>query len=249
MASLTFQEKRLLENFLQMSGGYVLDFVDRTFQEFIGCTVKKDIDNPIYSTEGGSKAKRMRYFWKHEDDRTVGRLLLALTTHAETLEDTNPEQANQARAIGRRLLDAAGPVDLSGIEPLTDDETFEVLAEEVREKIEQGHPDRGLDRLHTFTVRLFRHLHEKRGHTPDRDKPLHSLAGEYAKMLERSGKLQSPMTVRVIRVSIGLLQDFCSVRNNESLAHDNALLNRAESLLICNQICSLIRFLRELEDA
>ena len=124
-----------------------------------------------------------------------------------------------------------------------------MLADEVREKIEQGHPNRGLDRLHTFTVRFFRHLHEKRGLAPDRDKPLHSLAGEYAKMLVRSGKIQSPMTERIIKVNVGLLQAFCSVRNEESLAHDNTLLNRIESLLICNQICSLIRFLRELEGA
>lgn len=232
-----------------MGRGWVLDFSNRTFREFVGAEVGRDIEDGAYDTFGTSKAKRLRAFWDREDDRTVGRLLLAFAEHMPTTEEATPEQADRVRETGLRLRDAAGPVDLSAIESLTDDATFEALADEVRARIEEGRPERGLDRLHTYCVRFFRHLHEKRGHAVSREKPLHSLAGEYAKMLERSGKIVSPMTSRIIKSNVGLLQEFCGVRNGQSLAHDNSLLNRAESLLIVNQVCSLIRFLRELESA
>ena len=236
-----------MEDLFDMGGGYVLDFVNRTFQEFVEWATKRDIDHPRYEAEGTSKANRLRCFWIVEDDRTVGRLVLALADHAVGHCGADPEKARKVREIGERLRKGTTPSDLAAIEPLCDDATFVALADEVRARIEEGQPERGLDRLHTFTVRFFRHLHEEKGHRPNRDKPLHSLAGEYAKMLERGGKLQSPMTERIIRANIGLLQAYCAVRNNESLAHDNVLLNRAESVLILNQVCSLIRFLRELE--
>ena len=35
MSSLNMREKRVLEDFLGMGGGYVLNFSDRTFGEFV----------------------------------------------------------------------------------------------------------------------------------------------------------------------------------------------------------------------
>jgi len=43
MSSLTIQDKRLLEGFLRMDGGYVLNFSDRTFGNFVFDAVEEDI--------------------------------------------------------------------------------------------------------------------------------------------------------------------------------------------------------------
>jgi len=40
------------------------------------------------------------------------------------------------------------------------------------------------------------------------------------------------MTERILKSSISILDAFNDVRNNKSLAHDNPVLNRNESLLI-----------------
>ena len=43
------------------------------------------------------------------------------------------------------------------------------------------------------------------------------------------------MTLRILRSSISILDAFNDVRNNRSLAHDNAILNYDEALLIFRQ--------------
>lgn len=54
MSSLTIQDKRLLEGFLQMRGGYVLDFSDRTFGDFVHDAVDLEIHDDRYTVDGTS---------------------------------------------------------------------------------------------------------------------------------------------------------------------------------------------------
>ena len=74
MSTLTHIDKMRLEKFLEMGGGYVLGFSDRTFGEFFS-RYGVDIDDPSYSTTGTSKAKRMRSFWEIESDSLVAQVL------------------------------------------------------------------------------------------------------------------------------------------------------------------------------
>jgi hypothetical protein len=87
----------------------------------------------------------------------------------------------------------------------------------------------------------------KRGIIVDRDKPLHSLFGEYVKRLKQEGLLESEMTERILKSSISTMEAFNRVRNEQSFAHDNPLLNYNESLLIFNHVSSAIRFIAALE--
>ena len=80
-----------------------------------------------------------------------------------------------------------------------------------------------------------------------KDKPLHSLLGEYIKALKQAGHLESEMTERILKTSISVLDAFNQVRNDQSLAHDNSILNYDESLLIFNNVASSIRFIQALE--
>jgi hypothetical protein len=105
----------------------------------------------------------------------------------------------------------------------------------------------GLDRLHTFVVKYVRSLCLARGVDVPRDKPLHSLFGEYLKRLREAGLIESEMTSRILKSSISVLEAFNDVRNNRSLAHDNPILGYEEALLIFNHIASSIRFLRSVD--
>jgi hypothetical protein len=73
MSSLTYKEKEKLEE-LFVKGGYVLEFNNKTFGEFFRETVDIDIHADKYCTTGesNSKAKKLRKFWKIEDDSIVG---------------------------------------------------------------------------------------------------------------------------------------------------------------------------------
>jgi hypothetical protein len=78
-------------------------------------------------------------------------------------------------------------------------------------------------------------------------KPLHSLFGEYVKYLKQHDLIQSQMTERILKGSISILEAFNDVRNNQSFAHDNPILNYNESILIFNNVASAIRFLQSIE--
>lgn len=106
------RDKRVLEEFFGMGSGYVLNFSDRTFGEFVHEAVDIEIHSDEYSIHGLSKAKKLRAFWEIESDYLVGRLLNALIDYAqETARETTEEAkklAERAREIASRLL-AGGP--------------------------------------------------------------------------------------------------------------------------------------------
>jgi len=95
-----------------MESGYVLNFSDRTFGEFVEEVAGADIHSERYRIQGTSKANKVRAFWKLESDYLVGKLLLALVDYAGSL-DTIPFEGDEAlekrtREIATRLL-AGGP--------------------------------------------------------------------------------------------------------------------------------------------
>lgn len=55
------------------------------------------------------------------------------------------------------------------------------------------------------------------------------------------------MTERILKSSISVLEAFNGVRNNQSLAHDNPILNYDESVLIFNHVSGSIKFIEAIE--
>ena len=112
MSSFSMMDRQNIEKFLEMSSGYVLNFSDRTLGEFVFEAVGVDIHSDRYTTEGTSKAKKLRTFWKVEPDHLVGRLLLALIDYDASREAEPTAEAkalaDKCRQIATRLL-AGGP--------------------------------------------------------------------------------------------------------------------------------------------
>jgi hypothetical protein len=99
MSSLTSTEKRKLEQFLGMASGYVLDFTNRTFEEFIRDSTGREIYNERYNEGSGSKANRLRAFWKKEDDAIVAKLMGDMLDYSEA----SGQQVEICRLIVARL--------------------------------------------------------------------------------------------------------------------------------------------------
>lgn len=245
MANLTFLEKNNLEKLFGMGSGYVLDFSNRTFEEFVADCTGRDIFDQKYAYGSGSKANRLRAFWSKEPNHVVGKLLSGLL---EYCKDDSVLHKDCGR-IAQRLLQDAPVQDVEVISAVSAEKDFEVIAKTVRDAIEKNEPESGLDRLHTFTVKYVRLLCTKHGIAAERDKALHSLFGEYVKHLKKSGRIESEMTERILKSSISILEAFNHVRNEHSLAHDNQVLNYSESLLIFNHVASAIRFIAAIEES
>jgi hypothetical protein len=249
MADLTPIEKRRLEIYLAMSSGYVLNFTNKTFAEFILDSTGLDIYDPKYDYGSNSKANRMRRFWVVESNGIVGKLLGDIFEAWDLLasDGSSAQPPADCLKIVHRLKNSSSVPDIGVVVPISDDHGFEALARSVRQSIERNEPDVGLDRLHTFLVKYFRALCKRHGLSPEREKPLHSLTGEYIKILRHKGLIESEMTDRILKSTISIMESFNKVRNDQSFAHDNKILNHSESLLIFCHVTSLIRFIEAVD--
>jgi hypothetical protein len=100
MSNLSYVEKRKFEQFLGMSTGYVLDFSNRTFAEFVRDSTGRDIYDSTYDYASGSKANRLRAFWQKESNPVVGKLMGDMLEYA----DGTGELKEVCQLIVARLL-------------------------------------------------------------------------------------------------------------------------------------------------
>jgi hypothetical protein len=118
MSDLSNIEKRKLERDLGMESGYVLNFSNRTFAEFMEEIASVDIYAERYEYGSGSKANRLRAFWDQESNYSVAQVLEALLNDWEEYagfsvtrpSDTFPE-------IIRRLKESAPVPEINVIQP------------------------------------------------------------------------------------------------------------------------------------
>lgn len=250
MSDITNQEKRKVERLFGLGGGYVFDFSNRTFEEFVEDVTGRHIYDDKYNYGSGSKANRLRAFWTEEPNHLTAKLLRALLEHGRELgvyKNDPPELLTACDKIIARLEQESAVVDMDALTASAEERDFEVVAKAVRSAIDSNELESGLDRLHTFTVKYIRVLCEQRGVIVTKDKPLHSIFGEYVRKLRDAGHIESEMTSRILKSGISVLEAFNDVRNDRSLAHDNPLLSYEEALLIFNNVAASVRFLRGLE--
>ena len=263
MSEINIREKAKIEQFLGMSSGYVADFSDRTFSEFVGVVTGLDIDNSKYHYSSNSKANRLRQFIKVEDDHIVGKLIEEMSHHyfdklieqqtktwypkdddkLKKDEELYHECVNIAQRLQGNVVD-----DIGALKPNSDDVDFKKLAESIRESIEKNLPEVALDRLHTFVMKYIRELCKKHEIEYEDNEALHSIFGKYIKFLIANGHIETEMSKRILKTSISNLDSFNDVRNNKSFAHDNPILNYEESVLVFNNISSMVKFIQAVEN-
>ena len=253
MATLKSSEKVKLEAYLEMKTGYVCDFINRTFGEFVHEYTGVDIYSGKYS---GSKANRLRAFWDQEPNHLVAKLLGEMIEYWKTQKATplfgyqvfNPVLYEECKKIVTRLQSEVSVENIDALTANPNDHDSVLLVQSIRASIDHNQPEQALDRLHTFVVKYLRQLCTRHAIPFDQDTPLHSLFGLYVKFLQQQKMVESEMSERILKSSISVLDAFNAVRNNKSLAHANPLLNRDESVLICSDIFSLIKFVKSIED-
>src|SRR5690606_29656618 len=169
MADLTSIEKLRLERFFGMGGGYVLDFSNRTFDEFILENSRINIYEEKYAYGSGSKANRLRALWDKESNYIVCRLLLEIKEYwrmqnqlynREVTSHDN-EAYGECIKIAVRLKQGGSVENINVLRVETDDQDFNLLAKVLRETLEKNQPETALDRLHTYVFKYARQLCEK----------------------------------------------------------------------------------------
>ncbi len=238
-----------------MGDGYVLDLNDHTFSEFVLEAIGINPYAAGMDANGTSKARRLRHIFKTQPDHIVGTLLKAFLELEDAqrdryLPDIDDASRQRAHKAAERLCQSRQVEDASALIPNTADGNFEVLANEIRGALESGKPEVALDRLHTFATKFIRAIYGRHFHRPpSANMTASSLLGEYANDLRSKQVLDSRMASEILKSSARVLEEFNHVRNNQTLAHDNAsLISRSEARFIFASVAASIRFIRDLED-
>lgn len=255
MSSLKHIDRIKLEKFLDMGSGYVCDFSDRTFEDFILESTGVDVYAMGYEVGGTSKANRLRTFWKKEHDYLAAKLLRDILEYWKTQKTTSPEGFKTADKTAHQecikiveRLESGSPIEnFDALKPNSPDADFSLLSNSIKESIQKGEENQALDRLHTFVVKYIRELCKKHSISFDKKMSLHILFINYMKYIGDKNIIKSEMTKRILKSFVSILDAFNTVRNNQSFAHDNSILNSQESALIVSNIFSILRFIGYIE--
>lgn len=256
MADLNYKEKFLIEKLFDMPSGYVMDFTNRSFEEFVYDSIKKNIYDDKYFYASGSKANRFRAFINEESNYRVGKLFNDLLGYWHTKAligengfdfQKNENIYKECLKITARLKQEPIVEEIEAIKEIKDDKDFSLLAKSIRESIDKNEPEVALDRLHTYLMKYIRKLCTNHKITLAKDTSLNAIYGKYVKFLISHGKIESKMSENILKYSINILESFNDIRNNRSFAHDNKILNYDESILIFNNVTNSIKFISSIE--
>lgn len=141
MSSLKKTDQNKLEKLLRMGTGYVSNFSDRTFGEFFLEEMEVNIHDVRYTSNGTSKANKLREFWRLEPDGIVAKCISALIHREEEnlpyLMERNPDDAKivniwLAPSKDVAMKFASGKVDLIGLKKHASHFDANYLAQQIR---------------------------------------------------------------------------------------------------------------------
>lgn len=242
----------IMETLFDMRTGYVLDYSDITFESTVRYATGVDIfDDKRYPRV--SKANRLRHFLQIESPYKIGKLLDALLARYQTLKirenkhRNDEEMVEKLRAAAQRLLDETYSVQL----PCGGEGDFTILSEDIDRALRNEQPELVLDRLHTYAVKYLRKVCETHDIEIRDEKgnfiSLQSLAGKLKKYYEGIEILQSGFALQAIKASISLFESFNTVRNDQSYAHDNRVLQGNEAEYVVRIVSATLNLIEQTE--
>ena len=254
MANLSYIEKDSLEKLFEMQSGYVMDFTNNSFSRFIGDSVNIDVYNGPGYKKYTSKANKLRQIWNSEPDNVVGILIEALLSHFEDMKlqegkltDWERKKIDEMRIVASRLKGDYHSITL----PNKQEDSLQTLLEDINNALSRNKPVLALDRLHTFSTILLHgicidndiNITDNKGN----NLPLHSLAGMLKKKYEQDKLFKSTFTLMAIQNSISLFDKYNTIRNDQSYAHDNEILNTLEAEFAVRIMADFLTFIDKAE--
>ena len=249
MKKIKSNELKFFENLL-IQGGYVLDFNNADFRQYILDVTGIDVydNNYIYKVEetmnSSSKGNILKYFLHNESDIHIITLLKELIEYVKLLDydkyNINKNQLTKAKSILEKY-EYTEYIIKSG----SNEEKIDKLIEDINQSIADEKPEFTLDRLHTLIHNYMRELCDKYNIVYEKKDGINQLMKRYNKIINE--KFESKLTKTILSQTASIFSEYNKVRNNQSYAHDNDILNKAESLLIYRNIVNIYEFIKTIE--
>lgn len=131
-------------------------------------------------------------------------------------------------------------------------ETFETLSRDIYDALNKDEPTLVLDRLHTYSTKFLREICNKHSISIADDRgnnyPLHSLAGSLSKYYKANNVFQSDFVEQTLKMSISTFEKYNEIRNSQSYAHDNDILNKAEATYAVTIVTATLTLIHKIEN-
>ncbi len=243
-------EFSFFEKLFEMESGYVLDFSNGTFNNFVRDSVGIDVYDELYlknvekSQGSSSKANILRYFWRNESNEDIFKLVNDLVKYYEIgYYDCDKELLGKAKIILNNYSSQLIVNDKISSERRVID-----LIKDINKTISEGRPIFALDRLHTLLHNILRNLCSSNGISFNKYDGIDKLMKYYVNFLKENNYIESKMSESILKQSVSLLSLFNNVRNNQTYAHDNEVLSNYESMLILKQVVNILEFISAVDD-
>jgi len=242
----------LVDAALIMHQGYVLDFSDASFDDFVRRKFGIDASAPAYTVDGTSKAKRLRALLRTLVPGAQAEVLRAFWEYRQQRRGMvqsiklEPQVTTDFLAMLSRLEASSPPIGSDPLEAFSDEPTLLTLIEAIQREIQANAPHAALDRLHTYTVKKFTDLLEREGETAGEKETVQSRASRYISKLRQKGEI-GEYSAKIAKAAVQVMEQFNYVRNNQSFAHDNTILGVAEGRYVFETVISLLRFIKTLD--
>lgn len=108
IAKFEIQEKKIIEKFLGMESGYVLNFTNSKLSDFFLENFNLNIYDEKYSDKGDSKAKKLRTFWEKESNLLVAESIEKMIEWWESEKLINEEEiTNNQKVLAEKCKEIA----------------------------------------------------------------------------------------------------------------------------------------------
>lgn len=227
--------------------GYVWDFTDQRFKDFVeGCT-GCNIDDKKYQNdeEGNSKAKRLRRFIKDESNSRVILLLEEILDYGKRKNLLLKTYIPRLQKIINYLKKYDNTITISKSTVKNKNEE-KVLLKEVKEKISKGQYEFVIDRLHTLFKYKFEAIFKKIG-CEIQGETLDSIVGQLNNILRKDEVFKETTTFKILSATQKIMKSFDDARNNKTYAHANTIMEKNEAEFLCNYMIYYYNFINQIQ--
>lgn len=225
--------------------GYVWDFNDITFQEFVqGCT-GCNINEKKYKEKGTSKEKRLRQFLMIEENSRVILLLEELLDYGSRRNLLLKTHIQKLNIIIKGLKKYERTIQIND-GTIKNRKEEEILLKEIKEKISKSQYEFAIDRLHTlFKYKyeaIFKSINKKMNGTT-----LDSITGELNNILRENKMFKEKTTFSILSATKRIMKDFDDARNHKTYAHANTIMEKNEAEFLCTYMIDYYNFINKID--
>ena len=243
---LQYASNKLAETNRGVTGSYIITVCNNAAMEY-----NRKIPFAIYPNDSPNKRTMLLRNLQAFDAPEQFKIIKDI---CELSEISNTDIARDVLGkLYERCGEYAGktPVPAKIVLPQPEDDTLQIILEDIEHNIKLGTPELCLDRLHTFSTKYIRRVCEKHNISTVDDKgknqPLHSLVGMLTKAYKQNDCLDSDFALVALKNSISIFSAFNDIRNNRSFAHDNQVLNKIEAEYVIKVVSDTLLFIDNLE--